>query len=116
MLQSVDGLSVYGTYVKASVDPDGHLESLIENVASVTSSGIVPARIDAAEAFDVALVQLYPGLRNQYAVSNRSGKKTTFDGGDFFYQDPTVMLIGAPLANGTLTPYIKPPALPVRCK
>ena len=52
--QEVEGLTVYGTYVKAAVNDDGELVHLIENLATPSSGRLMPTAIGVAEQHLVA--------------------------------------------------------------
>ena len=52
--QEVEGLAVYGTYVKDAVNDDGELVHLIENLATPSSGGLMPTAIGVAEHHLVA--------------------------------------------------------------
>ncbi|HEX2164539.1 MAG TPA: M36 family metallopeptidase, partial [Thermoanaerobaculia bacterium] len=80
--QEVAGLSVYGAYVKAAVDPSGRVVSVVENLATGVGRGVAPARIGEAAALAAALALHHPGV----------------DAGDadFFHQPPTVERVAVP--------------------
>jgi hypothetical protein len=102
--QVVDGLEVYGTYVKASVDDDGELVSVVENVVPRPAGGVMPASIAPRDALASALRSLYPGrwaalLDAEHEVA-AAGNETRFTKGSFFYAAPTVTRVAIPFANG----------------
>ncbi len=99
--QEVDGLQVYGTYVKAAVNGDGELVHLIENLAA-PSGGTVPATAGPRDALDAALGQVHPDLSVDLFEGGSSGDTVTFGGDDFFYRDPTVTRVAIVMAGGAL--------------
>jgi hypothetical protein len=100
--QQADGLTVYGTYVKATVGGDGALTHLIENLASLGGGPLPPALIDEGEALDAALSAVHPGHVATLVQAGRSGNTVSFGGDDFFHQDPTVTQVAVPLDDGLL--------------
>src|SRR4051812_31615733 len=59
--QRVNGLTVYGSYVKAAFNEQGQLVHLIENLAPV-SSNIASASIDESQALGAALGRIHPAV------------------------------------------------------
>jgi extracellular elastinolytic metalloproteinase len=102
MEQEVNGLSIYGTYVKAAFSPQGELVHLIENVANVSPAGVVPSQIGPAQALQAALQKLYPNQTLNPVVKGREENTTTFSAGSFFYNDPTVTTIAVPMTDNVL--------------
>jgi extracellular elastinolytic metalloproteinase len=102
MEQQVGGLQVYGSYVRAMFSDRGELVHLIENAADVTPAGVVPSRVDAAQALGAALRELYPGNSFNPAQSARDGNATSFDAGAFFYRNPTVTAMALPMTDRVL--------------
>lgn len=100
--QEVEGLQVYGTYVRASLNTRGELVHLIENLARVSPAGVVRARVDAAQALRAALLALYPGQAVTPVESARSGHTTAFSAGAFFDRDPTVTAVALPMTDNVL--------------
>ena len=84
--QVVDGLTVYGTYVKAAVHDDGGLAHLIENLATPPAGGLRPSFIDERAALDAALAEVHPDDSPSLTQGARSGDSVTFTGGEFFYR------------------------------
>jgi extracellular elastinolytic metalloproteinase len=102
--QEIDGLEVYGTYVKASVDDSGALVSLVENVVPRPTGGVARASISPRDALGAALRTLYPGrwsaLLESAAEVSTSGHVTRFAKGGFFYREPTATRVAIPYQNG----------------
>lgn len=98
--QVVEGLTVHGTYVKASVHDDGGLASLIENLAP--PSGLLPSMIDERAALDAALDEVHPGVSPSLSRGTRSKNSVTYAGDEFFYRDPTVTLVVIPMQSGDM--------------
>jgi hypothetical protein len=101
--QEVEGLTVYGTYVKAAVNDAGELVHLIENLATPAGGGLPPAVIGEQAALDAALDDVHPGVSVSLIRGPRDGNTTRFSGGDdFFYRDPTVTRVAIPMESGVL--------------
>jgi len=100
MEQRVNGLAVYGSYVKASINERGELVHLIENLAP--AGRVAGATIDERQALAAALGRLYPGMGADLAVSGRKGETTTFARGAFFHADPSATRVAIPMADGSL--------------
>lgn len=100
MEQRVNGLVVYGSYVKAATNERGELVHLIENLAPVGRVG--GAAIDDRRALAVTLGKLYPGMSADLGVTGRKAETTSFARGTFFYSDPTATRVVVPMADGSL--------------
>ena len=100
--QQVAGLEVYGTYVRSSMTADGRLVSVVENLAPITSASIVPAQISQAQAFQSVADEFYPNLTGDFPEIGTTGNTTEFDGGDFFFENPTATRVAVPMANGAI--------------
>lgn len=100
--QEVEGLTVYGTYVKAAVNDDGELVHLIENLATPPAAGLLPTALGARAALDAALDEVHPGVTLTLAPGPRDGNTLRFSGDDFFYRDPTVTRVAIPMQSGVL--------------
>jgi hypothetical protein len=98
--QKVAGLTVYGAYVKATVNARGELVHVIDNLASVSAPR--GAQIDASAAMRAALAQLYPGRSGDLRIAGTSGNTTRFDGGSFFHGQPEATAVAIPMSDGTL--------------
>jgi hypothetical protein len=102
MEQVVDGLKVYGTYVKATFSSRGELVHLIENVANVSRAGVLRAQIGELQALNGALRELYPNQEFAPTSAGRSGNTTSFAAGAFFYRNPTVTAVALPMTDNVL--------------
>ena len=102
MRQQVAGLAVYGTYVRASAKADGSLVTVAENLAPVTPAALVPVRITQAEALAAVLAEWYPTFTDTLPEIGTIVNTTEFDGGTFFFKNPTVTRVVVPMANGAL--------------
>jgi hypothetical protein len=98
--QQVDGLTVFGAYVKATVNGDGELVHLIEALA--TPGNVRPAVVGPREALDAALAENHPGVGVIVNEAGRSGNTVSFSGDDFFYRDPTATRVAIAMTNGSL--------------
>ena len=102
MEQVVEGLAVYGTYVRATFTDRGELVHLIENVARVSPAGLIRAQIAEAQALRAALQELYPNQAFTPVEAGRAGNTTTFNAGPFFYNNPTVTAVAVPMSDNVL--------------
>ena len=100
--QQVAGMTVYGTYVRASATADGRLVSVAENLAPITPAALVLAQITQAEALAVVLAEWYPTFTETLPEISTIGNTTEFDGGTFFFENPTVTRVVVPMGNGAL--------------
>ena len=100
--QQVAGMTVYGTYVRASATADGRLVSVAENLAPITPAALVLAQITQAEALVAVLAEWYPTFTETLPEVSTIGNTTEFDGGTFFFKNPTVTRVVVPMANGAL--------------
>jgi len=100
MEQRVNGLAVYGSYVKASINERGELVHLIENLAPV--GRVAGATIDERQALATAVGRLHPGVNADLAVSGRKAETTSFARGTFFHTDPSATRVAIPMADGSL--------------
>ncbi|HEX6098106.1 MAG TPA: M36 family metallopeptidase [Thermoanaerobaculia bacterium] len=97
--QRVNGLVVYGSYIKAALNEQGQIVHLIENLAPVTD--VVPAAIDEESALGVAIGRLHPHAAAP-RLMDREGSKVRFERADFFYAPPTVTRVLASMEDGSL--------------
>ena len=98
--QEVDGLTVHGAYLKATLNARGELIHVIEKLAEVSTPA--PSQIDAITALRTALAQLHPGEGANLRQLDSQGQTSRFDGGSFFHSAPSVTAVAIPLADGTL--------------
>jgi extracellular elastinolytic metalloproteinase len=100
MEQEIDGFTVHGAYLKAAVNSNGELIHLIDRLYNVRS--VRPSRIDAPQALRAAMAQIYPSESATFRLSDVRGNTSSFEGGRFFYNEPTVTAVALPLEDGTL--------------
>ena len=93
-VQRVQGLDVYGVYVKASVDVSGQLTSIIENLVPVRSLDKPAGGEEAALAS--ALRHLYGGAVAPPGLIQREGNRAVFARSAFFYRGPRVTSVAVP--------------------
>jgi extracellular elastinolytic metalloproteinase len=86
--QRVGRLVVYGTSVKAAFNDAGALIHVIENVAPISRT-IASARINGQQAIDLAVTNLYPGVRTNTPR--------------YWHQPPRATPVAVPAADGTLS-------------
>jgi extracellular elastinolytic metalloproteinase len=97
--QRVNGLVVYGSYVKAALNAQGQVVHLIENFAPVTD--VIPAAINEDSALRAALGRLHPAAAAP-RLAGREGGKVQFERNAFFYAEPTVTRVLASMEDGSL--------------
>jgi len=85
--QRVDGLVVYGSYVKAAINGQGQVVHLIETLAPVTK--VTPAAIAEEDALAAALGRVHPVVAAPRRESRSEEGKVVFNRDDFFYSAPT---------------------------
>jgi len=102
--QRVDGLDVYGTYVRAAVNRHGELVHLIENLATPPggTAESFTGGVDSSEALAAAMRKSHPGRRTDLAVTGTSGNSTSFETDGFFWTEPRVTRVALPMRDGTL--------------
>ena len=98
--QKVAGLTVYGAYVKGTVNARGELVHVVDNLARVTAPRA--AQVDAAAAMRAAMGQLYPGRSGDLGVAGTRGNTTLFNGGSFFHGQPEATAVAIPMSDGSL--------------
>jgi extracellular elastinolytic metalloproteinase len=98
--QQVDGLTVFGAYVKATVNGDGQLVHLIEALA--TPGNMRPAVIGPRDALDAAMAENHSGVDVTLGAASGSGNTVSFSGDDFFYRDPTATRVAIAMNDGAL--------------
>lgn len=95
--QIVGGLVVYGTYVKATVNEQGELIHLIENLDTPPVDALPPALVAPEGALTAALDRSHPG-RGIPSIVGSEGESTLFDAdGGFFFRQPRVTRVAVPL-------------------
>ncbi len=99
-VQRVEGLDVYGVYVKASVDASGQLTSIIENLVPVRSFNKLAGGDEPALA--AALRHLYRGAVAAPGLSQREGNRAVFNRTPFFYRGPRVTRVAVPYGAAQL--------------
>ncbi|HSR67724.1 MAG TPA: M36 family metallopeptidase [Acidobacteriota bacterium] len=100
--QEVDGLRVYGTYVRAAMRADGSLVHLIENLVEVPQEGIRPAVIGERQALSSVLRALYPAQPTDLDEVSQRERTTQFTNYGFFYRSPKVTRVAIPMQDGSL--------------
>jgi hypothetical protein len=98
--QRVNGLVVYGSYVKAAVNAQGQVVHLIENLAPVPAS-IAPASIDEEQALSAALGRVHPGVSAPHGMSREEGK-VVFPRSGYFYAQPNVTRVLVSNRDGSM--------------
>lgn len=98
--QRVNGLVVYGSYIKAAINGQGQLVHLIENLAPVPAR-ITPATIDEDQALRAALGRVHPGVAAPRPESRREGT-VLFTRDAFFYAPPAVTRVLVSMPDGSL--------------
>lgn len=98
--QVVDGRRVYGTYVKATLDANGSLVHVVENVVDVPARGLLRSSITEEDALRAALDANHPGFRGQLQRLGSNGDAVVFDKGSYFFANPMVTPIAVALVNG----------------
>lgn len=98
--QQIDGLTVFGAYVKATVNGDGQLVHLIEALA--TPGNMRPAVIGPRDALDAAMAESHPDVDVTLGAASGSGNTVSFSGDDFFYRDPTATRVAIAMNDGVL--------------
>jgi len=98
--QQIDGVTVYGAYIKAAINSNGELINLIDRLYDVKS--VIPSRIGASQALTAAMAHLYPSEWTSFRSAGVQGNTTRFKGGAFFYGEPTVTAVALPMEGGTL--------------
>jgi extracellular elastinolytic metalloproteinase len=98
--QEVDGLEVFGTYVKATLNDNGELISVIENLAPAPLNGVSRARVDASEALYSAL--RHHDLAGSFQEVDAYGDTIAYAVQGDFYRNPTVQRVAIPMADGAM--------------
>jgi hypothetical protein len=88
--------------VKSSLNRQGQIVSLIENLPGIVPAIILSAQITEREALDAALKRHYPGLSLAPIETERRGDRVTFAKGDSFSEDFTVTRVVVPMADNSM--------------
>jgi hypothetical protein len=100
--QRLQGLDVYGTYVKAALNGRGELIHLIDLLVNPPGQLIRPT-VTAEGALNAVARHLYPAQSFTFRQIGASGNTNEFTSGDnFFHRNPRVTRIAVPLANGVM--------------
>ena len=99
--QRVNGLDVYGTYVRATLTPAGEMVTLIENLASARNEP-VPEQVGHRQALVTALERRYPGAPTDLPEVASFENTVVFARGTRFSQDPAVTRVAVPMQSGRL--------------
>lgn len=99
--QRVNGLVVYGSYVKAAINEQGQVVHLIENLAPVPAN-ITTAAIDGDQALRFALGRVHPGLSAPRRASRDRDGIVLFAGEGYFYAAPKVDRVLVSMPDGSL--------------
>ncbi len=97
--QVVDGLPVYGAYLKAAFDRNGNLIHMIDALADVPTSAVLSAKADAATALKATMRRVHPNVSATFTTLTSTTAGAPFDGGDFFYQAPSVKAVVLPMTT-----------------
>ncbi|MCC6857559.1 MAG: M36 family metallopeptidase [Bryobacterales bacterium] len=100
--QAVNGVDVYGAYVKATVNPRNELVHIVELLPDpappVSGSAVTPLA-----ALEAAAGALYPGRAFRFRPAGLDRNTTRFASSDaFFHRDPTVTRVLLPFAGGAM--------------
>jgi hypothetical protein len=99
--QRVDGLVVYGSYVKAAINEQGQIMHLIENLAPVPAH-ITRAMIDEGQALRAALGRVHPGVSAPRQARTQDGTTLFTENGGYFYAAPQVERVLVSMPDGSL--------------
>ena len=99
--QRVGTLDVYGTYVKASVDAQGSLISVIENLVPAREIGGGPLTGGEGRALAIGLQQVH-GDQVPPGLVRRQGNTSVFARTPFFHREPTVTRVAIPMGAAGL--------------
>ena len=99
--QRVGALDVYGTYLKASVDAQGNLISIIENLVPAREIGGGPLAGGEGRALAIGLQQVH-GDQVPPGFVRRQGNTSVFARTAFFHREPTVTRVAIPMGAAGL--------------
>jgi len=100
--QSLNGLPVYGAYIRAAVNASGELVHLIDQ--SIEPRGQAGrSTLTADGAIAAAASRRFPGEPFSFRLVSDTNGTARFSSGDaYFHQDPTVTRVLVPLEGGAL--------------
>jgi hypothetical protein len=101
MQQTVNGVAVHGSLIKATLKPSGELVHLTERTFPVHRAP-APAAVTEHQALTAAMAHVHPGVQASFVAGARQGTSTRFAGGSFFHDDPSVTQVLVPQADGSL--------------
>lgn len=102
MEQRFAGLRVANAYVKATLNSQGQIMHVIENVAALEGRRQAAARIDERQALRAALRNLYPALREDPAPAGRETNTILFSRTPFFHDAPRVERVAVLMTSGVI--------------
>lgn len=100
--QAVNGVDVYGAYVKATVNPRNELVHIVELLPD-PAPPVSGSAVTSLAALEAAAGALYPGRAFRFRPAGLDRNTTRFASSDaFFHRDPTVTRVLLPLAGGAM--------------
>ena len=99
--QRVDGLVVYGSYVKAAINEQGQVVHLIENLAPVPAH-ITRAAINEDEAVRAAIGRIHPGVSAPRHARTQDGTTVSTENSGYFYVAPKVDRVLVSMQDGSM--------------
>ena len=99
--QRVDGLVVYGSYVKAAINDQGQVVHLIENLAPVPAH-INRAAISEDEALRAALGRVHPAVSAPRHARTQDGTTVFTENSGYFYAAPKVDRVLVSMQDGSM--------------
>ena len=100
--QRANGLDVYGTYVKATVNGDGSLTSLVENLVPARTVGTAALAGGEAQALAIGLQHVHGGAATAPGLVRQEGNTSVFARTAFFSREPTVTRVAVPVGSTAL--------------
>jgi hypothetical protein len=102
LFQSLNGLPVYGAYVKAAVNASGELVHLIDQSIELRGQA-GRSTLTADGAISAAASRRFPGEPFSFRlVSDTNGTARFSSGNSYFHQDPAATRVIVPLEGGAL--------------
>src|SRR5262245_50594937 len=98
--QRLNGVELYGGYVKAVLSGTGEVVQIID--ATAAPRAMRPSQVTAQQALQAALRQLFPELNAMPGFLRQTGNTTEFVAGVFFRSNPTATLVAAPFSDGSV--------------